>query len=175
MDEETLQDYIKAGKIASEALQFGKTLIIPDASMLEVLNQIEKKVRDLGGELAFPAQISCDDLAAHFCPNENDIIFKEQVCCLDVGVHINGFIGDNALTVDLSNNHQELVIASREALNNALKIIRPGTTLSEIGKTIGETIQSCGFLANMRFIFLHLYLIMIIKTIQNLNQTNKSQ
>ncbi|HHE64831.1 MAG TPA: type II methionyl aminopeptidase, partial [Bacteroidetes bacterium] len=55
------------------------------------------------------------------------------------GAMVDGYIGDNALTVDLGDN-EKLVKASREALNNALKIVSPGVTLSEIGKTIHETI-----------------------------------
>ena len=39
----------------------------------------------------------------------------------------------------------KLIEASREALNNALKIIRPGVSLSEIGKVIHKTITSYGF------------------------------
>src|SRR3989338_11174798 len=120
MDQETLNNYIKAGRIAAEVLQYEKNLIKPGASMIEVLDKVENKILALGGEPAFPSQISCDDCAAHFCPTkETDIIFKEHVCCLDVGVHVNGCIGDNALTVDLSKRYSGLVKASKEALSQA--------------------------------------------------------
>jgi methionyl aminopeptidase len=147
MDEETLAKLKKAGKIAAEARDFGISLIKKDASLLDVTKKVEEKILKLGGEMAFPPQISLNDCAAHFCPDEDDnIIFKDQVCSLDVGVHIDGFIGgDTAATVDLSNENQELVKASREALNNALKIIKPGIKLFEIGKVIQETIQSYNF------------------------------
>jgi methionyl aminopeptidase len=62
-----------------------------------------------------------------------------------VGVQIEGHIADNALTVDLSGKHEDLIKASREALNNALKLIKPGITLAEIGRVIHETITSYGF------------------------------
>ena len=147
MDEETLAKLKKAGKIAAEALQFGKTLIKKDASLLDVTKKIEEKIAQLGGKPAFPVQVSLNDSAAHFCPDEDDkIIFKDQLVSIDVGVHIDGFIGgDNALTVDLSGENEDLVKASREALNNAIKIIKPGIKISEIGKAIQETIQSFGF------------------------------
>lgn len=146
MEEETLNSYVKAGKIAAEALLYGKGLIVPGAKILDACLEIDKKILELGGELAFPSQISCDDIAAHFCPEIGDeSVFDKQVCCLDVGVHVNGFIGDNALTVDLSGENEELVKASREALENALKIIGPGVSLGEIGKEIHDTITSYGF------------------------------
>ncbi|MBW2986211.1 type II methionyl aminopeptidase [Candidatus Woesearchaeota archaeon] len=143
---EDIEKWRKAGKIAAEALKYGGGLIKKGASLLEVSDQVEKKIIDLGGQMAFPAQISCNHIAAHYCADPDDkTIFEDQLACLDVGVHIDGAIGDNALTVDLSNKHKELVKASREALNNAIKIIQIGTPLGEIGKTIQETISSHGF------------------------------
>jgi len=146
MDEEGLDSYIKSGKIAAEALNYGKSLIKPGNTILYVCKRVDDKIKELGGELAFPTQISCDDIAAHYCPDIDDkTVFDKQVCCLDVGVHVNGFIGDNALTVDLSGENGELVKASREALNNALKKVRIGVTLGELGKEIYDTILSYGF------------------------------
>ncbi len=146
MDEETLESYKKAGKIAAEALVYGKEMIKPGAKMVEVCDAVEDKIVSLGGGIAFPAQISCNEIVAHYCPTEEcDIVFEDQVACLDVGVHVGGYIGDNAVTVDLSGKYSELVKASREALNAALKIIAPGVTLSEIGKTVQEVISSYDF------------------------------
>ncbi len=70
------------------------------------------------------------------CPEEDDkTVFSDQIVCLDVGIHVDGFIGDNAVTVDLSGKHENLVKASREALDNAITIMKPGITLGEIGKS----------------------------------------
>ena len=139
-------NYEKAGKIARDVLEYGKALIKKDASLLEVTNKIEAKIFELGAKPAFPVQISMDDIAAHYCaPPDDNTIFTNQVVSLDVGVHVDGFIGDNACTIDLSQSNKELVEASRKALDNAIKITQIGTTLSEIGKTIQETIESYGF------------------------------
>ena len=140
------QKHIQAGKIAAESLQYGKSLIKEGVKVIEILDQIEEKIKSLGGELAFPAQISLNEFAAHSCSDLNDqTILKDQVVKLDVGVHIDGQIADTALTVDLSGKYADLVKASQEALNNALKIIKPGININEIGKTIHETITSYGF------------------------------
>ena len=139
-------DFIKAGKIAAEALQYGQSLIKPGAKVREILDNVETKILQLGGEIAFPVQISLNEFAAHACASLNDeTVLDDQIVKLDVGVHVNGQIGDNALTIDLSQQYKELVNASREALNNALKIVRPGIPLGEIGRTIQETIESYGY------------------------------
>jgi methionyl aminopeptidase len=147
MDEEILKKLKKAGNVAAQDLDFGISLIKKDASLLEITKKVEEKILKLGGQMAFPPQISMNDCAAHFYPDADDkTILKDQLCSLDVGVHVDGYIGgDTAATVDLSGKNTELVKASREALNNAIKIAKPGTKLSEIGKTIHETITSYGF------------------------------
>ena len=140
------EDWKKAGEIARQALRFGEPLIKKGASLLEVSDAIEKKIHELGGIPAFPVQMSCDRIAAHYCSHHDDAtVFEDQVVNLDVGVCVNGAIGDNALCVDLSGKWGDLVKASREAVDNALKIAQIGTPLREIGRTIQETIESHGF------------------------------
>lgn len=146
MDSKTLQKYLAAGKIAAEALEYGRSLIKPGNKIVDVLEKVENKIFQLGGKPAFPAQISLNEFAAHSCSDSNDTtILDKQVVKLDVGVQIDGCIADTALTVDLSGKYTELVKASREALDNALKIVKPGVSLAEIGAVIQETITKHGF------------------------------
>jgi len=146
MDKEQLDSYIKAGKIAAEALEFGKLQIKKGISLLSVTDRIEQKIKALKGELAFPVQISCNEIAAHFCPEKDDkTIFENQLASLDIGVHVNGYIGDCATSIDLSGKYSDLVKASEEALNEATKILQIGTKIGDIGKTIQETVESFGF------------------------------
>jgi methionyl aminopeptidase len=144
MDER--EKYIQAGNIAGHALNYGASLIKVGESLLDVTEKVEKKILDLGGEFAFPPQISLNEIAAHYCAASKDtIIFKKgDLAKIDVGVMIDGYIGDTALTVNLG-EHEKLVEASRHALDNAIKIIEPGVTLSEIGRTIHDTITKYGF------------------------------
>ena len=110
MDEIIKQNYIKAGKISAEALEYGKSLIKKGNSLLNVTEKIEEKIFELGAKPAFPVQVSCDEIAAHFCAEEDNMtLFGEQVVSLDLGVHVNGAIGDNAYTIDLSGKYNDLV------------------------------------------------------------------
>jgi methionyl aminopeptidase len=63
---------------------------------------------------------------------------------LDVGVHVDGYIADSAITIDLS-GHDKLVEASRVALQAALEIIGPGTSTAQIGEVIEEAITGYGY------------------------------
>ncbi len=141
-----MDDWQKAGKIAWQALNYGKSLIKINENLLEVVEKIENEIIKNNAFPAFPVNVSINDMAAHFTPNdEKDLIFKENdLVKLDVGVHVNGFIGDNALTIDLGNN-KELSKASQLALNEAVKLAKPGTKIYEIGSVIEKTIKEFGF------------------------------
>lgn len=138
-------DWEKAGDIAAQALEYGKSLINVGASLFAVTEKIEKKIEKLNGKLAFPINISINNVAAHNIAENKDEKFKKgDLVKLDVGVHVNGCIGDNAATIDLG-NHAELVKASEKALEEAIKVIKIGIKLNEIGKVIDKTIRGFGF------------------------------
>ena len=63
---------------------------------------------------------------------------------LDIGVHVDGYIADAAITIDLS-GHDKLTEASKAALEAALDIVRPGANTAQIGKVIEETITGYGY------------------------------
>jgi methionyl aminopeptidase len=64
--------------------------------------------------------------------------------CLDVGVHVDGYIADAATTVDLSGN-PELVEAAEEALDVAIDVVAPGVDTGTIGAEIEDVIRGYGY------------------------------
>ncbi|MBI2550087.1 type II methionyl aminopeptidase [Candidatus Woesearchaeota archaeon] len=146
LEESGLADWRKAGKISAVALDYGRKLIKKGALLIEVCNAVDAKIVELGARPSFPSQISLDHVAAHYCPEAGDrTILDVQVCKLDVGACVNGAMGDNAATVDLSGNYAELAAASEKALAAAIKVVKAGIALGEVGKVIQETIASYGF------------------------------
>jgi len=83
-----------AGKLARNALHFGRDLIEAEKSMLNVTEEIERFVKKNGGELAFPTNLAVNNVGAHWTPSSksNEIFSKGDVVKLDVGVHIDGYI-----------------------------------------------------------------------------------
>jgi len=137
-----------AGKLAHKALYFGKSLIKSNVSMLETTEKIEEYVLDNGGKLAFPTNIAANDIGAHWTPSSksNDVFKKGDLVKLDVGVHIDGYIGDNALTIEIeSKKYKNMIEASREALNAAIEVAGPGVNVGLIGHAVQNTIESYGY------------------------------
>ena len=148
MNDETYEKYKLAGKIAADAREFGVGLIKSKASYLDVVNKIESKIIDSGAGLAFPVNISINEIAAHFTPKNNDNLFFKtgDVVKLDLGAHVDGYIADTAITVEVeTNNFSDMIKASSDALYAAIALMKPGINLNEIGRKIKQTISSFGY------------------------------
>ncbi|AHC51747.1 methionine aminopeptidase [Sulfolobus acidocaldarius SUSAZ] len=137
----------RAGKIASKARDFGAKMIKPGVKVIDVCNAVEKIIEEEGAKPAFPCNLSINVEAAHYSPiiNDTKIIPENAVVKLDIGAHINGYITDTAVTVSLDPKYDKLVEASREALQAAIRTIRNGVDIGEIGRHIERTIKSYGF------------------------------
>ena len=64
---------------------------------------------------------------------------------IDIGTHIDGCIGDTAVTVDLSGEHGKMLEASEAALLAAIAMMKPGVKAGEVGAAIEKEITSRGF------------------------------
>lgn len=147
MDSQELQKWQEAGKIGARVLNYAKKLVKPEASLVEIAEKVEAKIKEFNAKSAFPINLSINEIAAHSSPAYNDTEIAHGLLKIDLGVNIDGYISDTALTIDLTpeQKHRELIKASEEALENAIKIIKPGVSLEEIGKVIQETINYKGF------------------------------
>jgi len=149
MDKKELESYKKAGEIAVKVRKFIKQLVKPEMPLVEIAQKIEKEIERLGGKCAFPVNLSIDDIAAHNHPALESDEVASGVLKVDIGIHVNGFIADTALTLDLTpdNRYKELINASEEALESALKLIKknPDISLNDIGSEIKKTIEKKGF------------------------------
>ncbi|GFO95825.1 methionine aminopeptidase [groundwater metagenome] len=143
--EEILEKYLRAGKILSEVRAETVKKVKKGATLLSVAEFTENLIREKGGQPAFPVNISRNDEAAHSTPSFDDkSVFGKDMVKLDIGVHIDGYIADTAVTVDLS-GHPELVKAAEKALADAIKFIHAGVNTADIGGVIEDAITSFGY------------------------------
>ncbi|MFW6265684.1 MAG: type II methionyl aminopeptidase [Halanaeroarchaeum sp.] len=131
----------EAGEILETVLAEAADRVEVGASHLEVAEFAEDRIEELGGAPAFPVNISIDEEASHATPARDDeSVFGEEMVCLDVGVHVDGWIADAATTVDLSGN-PEMVEAAEAALEAAIEAVEPGVHTGEIGAEIEAAID----------------------------------
>jgi len=146
MENDELEKWRKAGKITAQAREYAKEVVKSGVKLIDAAEMIENKIRELGGEPAFPVNISLNDCAAHYTPVPNDDkVFSNELVKADVGAHYEGYIGDTSVTIDLSGKYTELVNAAKEALDGAINALRNGASIGEIGETVQNKITSKGF------------------------------
>ena len=139
-------NYVKAGKIASQVREYARSQDHTGRSLSEICNDIEQEIFKKGGEPAFPVNVSLNDIAAHYTavPNDPIIVKNTDVLKIDVGVHIDGYIADTAVTVSYDTNYQKMIDIAERALDEAIGISRSNTRVSEIGRIIEKTITKYG-------------------------------
>jgi len=139
MDKEALDAYRKAGRICSQARAFGAKLIKENAKAVEIAEAVEKKIRALGAKPAFQTTVSINDVAAHYAPILHDplTIKSDDYVKLDLGVHVNGWIADTAVTVRPAGK-DKLIECAEKMLEAAIPMFRPGTIIEEISATMED-------------------------------------
>ncbi len=143
---DVLDKYREAGRILAAVRSSAVKDIKVGGRLLELAENIERSIRDKGGEVAFPPNISRNEEAAHATPSKDDTsVFGEDLVKLDIGVHLDGYIADTAVTVDLG-DHEALVKASNDALDAALAVVRAGVDIVEISAAIEQAIEGHGVL-----------------------------
>ncbi len=141
-------DIIKeVGSVSYAALQYGKGLVKEGKGLLETADAIEKFIIGKGFDLAFPVNLSINERAAHYTPTVDDstVFTGNDVVKLDVGARKGDYLGDCALTVDLTGKHARLLEASSLALDNAISLVKAGRKLCEIGREVEKTAKPMGF------------------------------
>ncbi|MEM0020921.1 MAG: type II methionyl aminopeptidase [Fervidicoccaceae archaeon] len=143
---EVINAYLKAGKIASEVKRRARGLVRKGVSLFSLAQEIEGIIRELGGSLAFPVNLSIGSIAAHYSPllDSKEVLEAGGILKIDIGVHVNGYIADTAISIDLDGENEDLIKAAQEAVERVREILHPGVKLSLIGETIERVIRSYG-------------------------------
>lgn len=152
--DDEIENIKKAGEIHKEIVGYAKGLIKPGVRLLEIAEKIDARVLELGARLAFPVNLSVDEVAAHATPAWNSEEVARGLLKVDIGIHIEGFVADGAFSLDLSEEGSEasvenkkIIEAAESGLKSALDVFREGVSLGEVGKAIQKAISEKGFTA----------------------------
>ena len=145
LDAEKYEKHREAGEILAQVRDEAAERVEVGTSYLEISEWAEDRIRELGGKPAFPVNVSVDEEAAHGAAGpDDDRVIGEEMVKLDIGVHIDGWLADTAVTVDFSGN-QDLVEAAEEALDAALDVVEAGVDTGKIGAAIEDVIDGYGY------------------------------
>ncbi len=146
MNDNELDTYMEAGRVAKNVLHKCAAEIKPCVGLADIFDMVLDEISSAGVSPSFPPNISLNNCAAHdtASPDEDRVFAEGDLIKLDIGTHIDGYIADTAVTVDLG-DHASLCEASRAALDAAINVVAPEVVVSEIGAVVEETITSFGY------------------------------
>jgi len=136
-----------AGRLTAKVLEALDDFIRPGISTLDIDQFCERYIIDTlaarpasKGQYDYPYSIntSINHVVCHGMPNDK-LLKKGDIVNVDVTVEKNGFIGDSSKMFcvgDVSSSAQRLVNVAQQCLYNAIRIVRPGATLGDIGHAI---------------------------------------
>ncbi len=148
MKSDVIAKYKKAGAIAAKAKELARKHVKEGFSYAELCRKVDDLILKSGAGFAFPMNISVNEVAAHDTGTANDErAFKGgDVVKIDIGVQVDGYIADTAFTVEVgTKKHAKLIEASRAALDNVIKEVKPGVKTGYLGSIIEETIKGYGY------------------------------
>jgi len=144
-----------AGRLVGQVLAHLRTLVEPGITTMDVDRAAEKMIRDAGalptfkGYNGFPYSIcaSVNEQIVHGFPS-NYKLNEGDIFSIDVGVTLEGFVGDTATTVPVgkvSEDRLKLIRVTEECLQRAIEQCRPGKHLGDIGWAVQEHAEANGY------------------------------
>jgi len=145
----------RSGKLAAEVLLMIAPYIKPGVTTNELNDRCHDFIIDHGAIPAplnyrgFPKSIctSVNDEICHGIPSERKLR-NGDVVNLDITTIVDGFHGDTNQSFFVGSPRKQakkLVDATREALQKAIAIVRPGARLGDIGATIQQYVEPKGY------------------------------
>ena len=142
-------------KIVAKTLKLLKENAKAGITPLELDKIAEDFIRNEGGRPAFKGLydfpnsvcISRNGVVIHGIPDEEPL--KEgDVVGFDVGVEVDGWYGDAAITVgigEIKEDYKKMIKVSKDAIYHAVKHIKPGMRYKQISKLLEDYITSNGY------------------------------
>ncbi len=146
-----------AAQAAAQVLAELCAAVRPGMSTLQLDELAGEMIRATGGTSAFlgyhgyPGQvcISLNEEVVHGIARADRIILPGDLISLDVGVTLDGFIGDNARTVcagrDPDPAQQALLDTTRESLMAGIAAATCGACINDISRAIEDVVRAGGF------------------------------
>lgn len=153
------KEYIKAGKITSDIKKEAEKIVKDGLKVIDLVEFVENKIKDEDAGIAFPCNVSINEIAAHYTSPLGDttVINAGDIVKLDLGAEVNGYISDTAISIltpgdNLEEKYSEeeiekrekIIEASEKGLESAISTVKAGVEIGKIGENIENTITDLG-------------------------------
>jgi methionyl aminopeptidase len=148
--------------LVADVLAHLATLVKPGVTTLELDTVAETLVRAAGAEPAFKGYrgfpntlcVSVNEEVVHGIPSTRALV-EGDIISIDMGVKLNGFFGDSAVTLPVGRISPEaarLLRVTEASLEKAIEQVRVGGRVSDIGHAIQQHVEAHGFSIVRQFV-----------------------
>jgi methionyl aminopeptidase len=152
-----------SGRTVREVLEEIRHQVHAGVTTLDLEHFVERRLRKLGAAPAFKGYrgypcclcASVNEEIVHGIPSQRRVLKEGDIVSLDLGVILNGYYGDSALTVpvgEIAEPLKKLLQVTEESLELAIQKARAGNRLGDISATVQLHAERNGFSVVREFV-----------------------
>src|SRR3979409_1783163 len=145
-------------------LDYVRGLVAPGVTTMDLERGAEKKIKELGAKPAFKGYYdypcvlctSVNEEIVHGIPSEKRVLKEGDIVSIDCGVVLDGYYGDAAITVPVSETVKpelrKLLEVTETSLYRGIEQARVGNTVGDVGAAVQEHEEANGFSVVREFV-----------------------
>jgi methionyl aminopeptidase len=153
----------QANRIVAGVLSLLQKKMRPGLSTLQMDKWSEEYCRSHGAEPAFKGYrgfpgslcVSINEQVVHGIPSSRVKVREGDIVSVDFGTKYKGFYGDSAVTIPvgrISQEQQDLLDVTREALERGINQVRVGNRITDISRAVQEYAEKFGYSIVRQFV-----------------------
>jgi len=147
--DEELKKMEKAARIVAEGIKAGIDFIKPGVSELAISSEIEKTIKENGGEsVPFCIVLSGSNSALPHGETSNRKVREKDVVLMDVGAVYRGYYADITRTVfvrEVTKTHRKIYEIVAKAQEAAIETVKPNIKAGDVDRAARKIIEDAGY------------------------------
>jgi methionyl aminopeptidase len=153
-----------SGRIVRQVLDEVRSMVAPGVTTMDLERAAEKKIAELGAKPAFKGYYdypcvlctSVNEEIVHGIPSEKRALKDGDIVSIDCGVVLDGYYGDAAITVPVSEavkpELRKLLTVTEESLYKGIDQALIGNSVGDVGAAVQEHVEANGFSVVREFV-----------------------
>jgi methionyl aminopeptidase len=153
-----------SGHIVRQVLDEVRSMVAPGVTTMDLERAAEKKIAALGAKPAFKGYFdypcvlctSVNEEIVHGIPSEKRALKEGDIVSIDCGVVLDGYYGDAAITVPVSDavkpELRKLLTVTEESLYRGIDQALIGNSVGDVGAAVQEHVEAAGFSVVREFV-----------------------
>src|SRR5258708_5679463 len=154
----------QSGRIVRQVLDHVRSMVAPGVTTMDLERAAEKKIAELGAKPAFKGYydypcVLCttvNEEIVHGIPSEKRTLKDGDIVSIDCGVVLDGYYGDAAITVPVSEavkpELRRLLTVTEESLYRGIDQALIGNSVGDVGAAVQEHVEAAGVSVGREFV-----------------------